>query len=114
MYEEAKGADGTSTVPESLRAHHGWGSERAGVMGDSASNDNEAWARQQEEAMQDAEKRVVDRAEQALRQNGHFLTFQEQEDGQADEKPNGKKKGKGKSKSKDSKGGKEGGGCLIF
>ena len=51
MYEEAKGADGTSTVPESLRAHHGWGSERAGVMGDSASNDNEAWARQQEEAM---------------------------------------------------------------
>lgn len=30
---------------------------------ESASNDNEAWARQQEEAMQDAEKRVVDRAE---------------------------------------------------
>ena len=63
MYEEAKGNDGTSTVPESLRAHHGFGSERAGEMRDSASNDNEAWARQQEEVMQDAEKRVVDRAE---------------------------------------------------
>ena len=60
--------------------------------------------------MQDAEKRVVDRAEQALRQNGHFLTFQqEQEEGMADEKPNGKKKGKGKSK--DSKGKDKDGGC---
>lgn len=59
-YEEEKARDGTSTIPESLRNHHGFGSDRAGMVD---SSENEAWARQQEEAMQDAEKRVVDRAE---------------------------------------------------
>ena len=45
QYEEEKGRDGTSTIPESLKNHHGFGSDRAGMM-ESASNDNEAWARQ--------------------------------------------------------------------
>ena len=49
VYEEEKvrDRDGTSTIPESLKNHHGWGSDRAanGLV-ESASNDNEMWARQ--------------------------------------------------------------------
>ena len=60
-YEEEKVRDGTSTVPESLRNHHGFGSDRAGMM-DSASND-EVWAKQQEEVIQDAEQRAIEKAE---------------------------------------------------
>jgi len=42
------------------------GSDRAGMLIDQTSQE-EKWAKQQEDQMQDAEKRVVDRAEQALR-----------------------------------------------
>lgn len=63
--------------------------------------------------MQDAEKRVVDRAEQALRQNGHFIQFQDSQgilgnDPQEALSESGKKVKKNKDKDK-----KEGG-CLIF
>ena len=55
-------------MPESLR-NHNFGSDRQGVLIDSNSQD-EVWAKQQEDQMQDAEKRKVDRAEQNLRQSG--------------------------------------------
>ena len=93
-------------MPESLR-NHNFGSDRQGVLIDSNSND-EVWAKQQEDQMQDAEKRVVDRAEQNFRQSGNVLAFEDSQGIMAQEQPehrNSKSKGKDK---------KEGGGCAIF
>ena len=57
--------------------------------------------------MQDAEKRVVDRAEQNLRQSGNVLAFEDSQGIMAQEQPehrNSKSKGKDKKE----------GGCAIF
>lgn len=73
----------------------------------------EQWAKKMEDKIQDSEKRMTERAEQAFRQNGHFL--QSIDDAQgimgqpnaegADAAADGNKK-KGQAKEK--------GGCTVF
>ena len=97
-------------MPESLRNHLGATSDRPNAFLETLSQE-ELWAKQQEDQLADAEKRIVDRAEQALRQNGHFLAFEAQQemlDAGNDAEMTTDKKAGGKQKPK-----KEGG-CTIY
>ena len=119
--EKVNGArDNTSTLPESLRAHQNFGSDRPAGSGliDDLSQE-EQWAKQQEEQYQDAERRMAERAEQALRQNGHFLTFEDPQGiiqpGAAAQPDGSGKKPKSPGKKKGDKDKKEkSGGCHLF